>query len=182
MSRRPQETAPRRSRREVEKVLEERARALARPPPARQAGDGLALIVFTLDGERLALELDHVRAAGRTPPVTPAPAAPGALAGVANFRGEIVAVFDLGVMSGRPRSAQPRPYLIALGRDRVEFAILADTVEGLVRTPPAAIVRRPWGSASDTAGAGGVTADGLNVLDGAGLLEDRRFVIETAEA
>lgn len=178
MSRKPQTVvAPRRSRREIEKVLEERARALARPPSAREADDGLTLIVFTLDGERLALELDHVRAAGRTPPVTPVPAAPSALTGVVNFRGEIVAVFDL----GRARPAEPRPYLIALGRERIEFAILADTVEGLVRTAAAAIVRRPWEEAGDDAAAGGVTADALNVLDGAALLEDRRFVIDTAE-
>lgn len=179
--RRSGSAAPRRSRREIEEVLEARARALARPPPAREADDGLTLIVFTLDGERLALELDHVRAAGRTPPITPVPAAPGALAGVVNFRGEIVAAFDLRLVSGAPRPSEPRPYLIALGRDRIEFAILADAVEGLVRTASTAIVRRPWSGASDAPGAGGVTADALNVLDGAALLEDRRFVVDTAE-
>jgi purine-binding chemotaxis protein CheW len=170
--------APRPSRRETEKVLEERARALAQPPPAPEARGGLQLISFTLDGEQLALELDHVRAVGRTPPITPLPSAPGALAGVTNFRGEIVAVFDVGAWLGGDRPVQARPYIVALGRGRIEFAILADSVEELLRTAPEAIVRRPWRAAPGEAAAfGGITADALNVLDGAALLDDERFVI-----
>jgi hypothetical protein len=88
-------------------VLEERARALARVPPAEYAGAVLEVVTFDLAGERYALETRHVRAVVRLGEHTPVPGAPDFLVGVLNLRGEVLAVMDLGKVLGLARRSWP---------------------------------------------------------------------------
>src|SRR5947208_3108843 len=61
-------------------VLEERARALARPPAAAiQAGEVLEVILFSFGDERYAIETRHVREVVRQGDCTPVPDAPDIL-------------------------------------------------------------------------------------------------------
>lgn len=170
------------SRQAAQAILEARARALAEAPPeASAAGRMLELVTFTLGGERLALETRYVRAVAREAAITPLPASPDVVLGVTSFRGEIAAVFDVGAVIGRRSEVSTAAHLLFVGRGAIEFAILADAVHEVVRTPAEAVVRRPWGpKASATETAGGLTPEALNIIDGAALLDDERFAVGPA--
>jgi chemotaxis signal transduction protein len=59
----------------------------------RSADDGY--VVFSLGGERFAIPLKQVVEADRVPAVTPVPFVPDFVRGVANRRGEVLALIDL---------------------------------------------------------------------------------------
>src|SRR5947209_15343497 len=82
-------------------VMAERARLLARPlAAAAQAVAALEVIVFTLAGERYAVETTYVREVVRLAEVTPLPGVPAFLAGVTNRRGQVLALIDLPAFFG----------------------------------------------------------------------------------
>jgi purine-binding chemotaxis protein CheW len=164
-------------------VLEERARALARPlQVAAPEAATLRLVTFGLANERYAIEARHVREVVRLTGYTPVPGAPDFLLGVMNLRGEVVAVLDLGKFLGAAaRGVSDLSRVLVLGGDRPEFGVLADAAHDVV-TLPADAIREPPPS---VAGIGreyllGVTADALVVLDAAVLLRDPRLFIDQA--
>jgi purine-binding chemotaxis protein CheW len=167
-------------------VLEERARALARPQVSEaRVEDALEVIVFALSRETYALETRFVREVARFTEVTPVPGAPPLLVGVTNLRGEILPVFDIRRLAGTlPAGLTDESRLLVIGDDRDEdgrderdvIGLLADEVRDVVRLPRAAILEPP----AALAGAGGavllgVRGDATIVLDGAGLLGDPRL-------
>ncbi|MBI2805978.1 MAG: purine-binding chemotaxis protein CheW [Planctomycetes bacterium] len=168
----------------VQAVLEERARAIARvPDSAPAAGTILEIVIFTLGNERYALETNHVREVLRSRGITPLPGTPEFLAGIANLRGQILAVFDLRRFFGIPTNGETESSrLIVLGQERIEFGVLADSVHEVanlaisqVKEPPESVA----GIARDYLR--GVTPDALILLDGAALLHDPRLVIDLGE-
>lgn len=168
--------SPERSRR----ILEERAARLAAPaPPERIPGLSLDLVVFALGAERYAIETGFVMGLAKVQGLTPVPGAPDHLFGIANLRGEILAVFELRRFFGLPvQGLTDLSRLVVLGRDRSEFALLADEVLDVVAIDADAVGPPP----ESLAGIGrrylhGVTADALIVLHGAVLLSDDRFYI-----
>jgi purine-binding chemotaxis protein CheW len=163
-------------------VLEERARALARPPAATVgAGEVLELILFSFGDERAAMETRHVREVVRIGDCTPVPGAPDFLLGIVNLRGEVLAVFDLRRLFGVPaREPGSLSRLLVLGGDRAEFGLIADAVHE-VRTLWLDALREPPGAIAGRELIRGVTADALVVLDGAALLLDRRLFIDGGE-
>lgn len=177
--------AARPTRKQVTRILEERARVLAEPRPgAGSLSRMLEIVTFALDGERFGLETFYVRAVGREPNITQIPWSADFVRGVTSFRGEIVVVFDIrALFGGRPPGSMACLRILFLGRDEVEFAIIADTIDEVIRTPAEEVTRRPWrleGAASEAAS--GLTAQALNVLDGAALLDDERLFIDQARA
>jgi purine-binding chemotaxis protein CheW len=165
-------------------LLDERARLLARVPPARpDAASLLEVVTFRVAGERYAIGSRHVREVVRRIELTPLPGAPDSLAGVVNLRGEILAVFDPRTFFGLGERGPAASCMLVLGGDRIEFGLLADEVED-VRTlrmeeilPPSATLADPGREYLR-----GVTADALLVLDGAILLHDRRLFLDIGEA
>lgn len=102
------------------------------PPETLETRD---LLVVGAGGRRFALPLEDLAGVELTPPLTPLPASPSALLGLANCRGRIVPVFALTRLIGdepavaplvRQGSASPRDRLCALvaveRRDWVAFA------------------------------------------------------------
>src|SRR6185312_5009031 len=84
-------------------ILEERARLLARIPPAPPAvGESLQVVVFRLGDERYALETQYVREVVRLSDYAPLPGAPAFVLGILNLRGEILSVLDLRPFCGVP--------------------------------------------------------------------------------
>jgi purine-binding chemotaxis protein CheW len=147
------------------------------------AGGLLEVVVFTLAGERYALETRHVREIRALEDLTPLPGAPVFLAGVTNLRGQILAVIDLRTFFGVPaRGLTDRTRLIVLGDERAEFGVLADTVAEVVTLGPGE-VREPPGSVAGVARAylRGVTGDALIVLAGEVLLQDPRLFIDQGD-
>jgi purine-binding chemotaxis protein CheW len=162
-------------------VLGERARRLARPPPAEpQAGEQLILAAFALSGERYGIETAFVREISRFTEFTPVPGAGDFLVGVTNLRGAILAVVDLRKFLGLAGGGVTElSRMLVLGDDRSEFGILADEVHGIVTLRPDEVLEAPAPAPEDADHrVRGVTKDALIVLDGARLLRDERLYID----
>jgi purine-binding chemotaxis protein CheW len=167
------------------RILEERARALARPVASDgRAADALEVLVFSVSGETHAIEARLVREVARFTDFTAVPGAPAFLVGVTNLRGDILPVFDLAKLTGiAARGLGDLSRLIVLGEERDDFGVLADEVREVkmlrrdeVLDPPEAL------AALGRDVLLGVTRDGTMVLDGEGLLRDPRLFIRPAEA
>ncbi len=153
-------------------ILSERARLLAIPlleDDQSTAGDNLDILIFTIEDERLGLQLSSivaiVAAAGA---VTPLPLGVAPVYGVTAWRGRPLTVLALGAMRSTGHAN-----LIVLGNDqRAVVGLLVDAVE---ETRPAAR------SGLSAAHAGprrelaiGMTDDGVLVLDAEKLLHTPR--------
>ena len=162
------------------KILEERARLLARPPPAEvRAADRLELLVFSLSGETYALETRSVREVARFADFTGLPGASPFLLGVTNLRGEILPVFDLRRLAGiAPKGLTDLSRLLVLGEDREELGLLADDVREVKTIRREEVLDPPEELAAIGRGLLlGVTKEAVIVLDGGGLLRDERLFL-----
>jgi purine-binding chemotaxis protein CheW len=80
-----------------------------------QPAAGEKFIVFFLDDELFAVSADQVAEVVRPPEVTPLPRVPEWLFGIANLRGEIIAVVDLAkLLNKRASHVSTKPKLIVL--------------------------------------------------------------------
>ena len=147
-------------------VLEERARALARPAAQPPSGDTLELITFALANEVYAVESRYVAAVFRLIDLSPLPGATPPVCGVTAWRGDLLTILDLRAPLGLPVTAlNDLSRVIALGEDRPAFGILADAVRELVTLPAAEVRAPPEGVAAQREYLRGVTPDALLVLD-----------------
>ena len=159
-------------------VLADRARALARPLSADPVGRTLALVVFGIGGVAHAVEATSVCEVLRHPSVTAVPWAPAALVGVANVRGELIAVADISELVGAPPPARPGPVLVVDGPGSL-LGLVVDGVPDLSDVETHSILPLPGnGAAAGPAPAGllaGTTADAVVVLSVPALLSDPRL-------
>lgn len=163
-------------------VLEDRARALARPvrvEPAR--GSLVALVLFEIGGVAHALEARFVREVLRRPALSPVPLGPAALIGVANVRGEILAVADVSAVLGLSAPNVPGPVIVLEGPGP-SLGLLVDGVEDFVEVPTESIAARPHQdkpteSSPDSMLLGVIPS--AMVLSGAALLTEPRFSTTT---
>lgn len=151
-------------------LLEERARALARPVVRPAAGELLELVTFALADEIYALESRHVLAVFRLADLSPLPGAEPPVAGVTVWRGDLLTILDLRRVLGLSVAAlDDLTRVIVLGGERPAFGILADTVRELVVLPSAAVLEPATGAAAPEY-LRGITSDGVLVLDASKLL------------
>ncbi|MCU1675265.1 MAG: CheW protein [Frankiales bacterium] len=113
------------------------------PAPAASAEpetDGThEAVVMTLGGGRYGIAMDAVDEVGRLPSVTRVPGLPAWLAGVANWRGRILAVVDLRPLLGAPQSPLGRNgRLVVCTTGGVTIGLLTEHVEGVVTVIAAA--------------------------------------------
>jgi purine-binding chemotaxis protein CheW len=88
--------------------------------------------VFTLAGARLAADIRHTREVVVLPDRTPVPRAPAHVVGVANLRGNVVPIVDIGHLLGLPpRPASERLHTIVLEDAGIQIAVPTDEVLGL---------------------------------------------------
>lgn len=163
-------------------LLRARRAALARPAPGLVEADEtelLELLVFEVAGERYALETRWVAQALALPALTPLPGLPGHVAGIAAWRGQVLAVLDLRALLSLNVDRLTEPAAMVVLRDAaMEFALLADQVKGVKRTPRAALT--PGAPGAPPARADyllGVAPDRTAVLDGAMMLGDQGLVV-----
>jgi purine-binding chemotaxis protein CheW len=181
------------------RVMDERALALAQTPHRTPiAAEVIEVAIFVVSGETYAIETRYIRKIVRPADlafspasgeraidvITPVPGAPEVLAGVINFRGEILAVFDLAIFLGlTAREIGEKSRIIVLGDERDDLGLLVDEtrrtttlrIDELIE-PPATV-----GEATRSC-IRGVTTDALIVLDGSALPRDRRLLVDQAEA
>lgn len=158
----------------VQVILGERARALARPAQVVQAGDLVALVVFTIGGVRHAVEARFVREVLRRPDVSAVPSAPAAVVGVTNVRGEILAVADITTLLGVATPPMGGP-VIVLDGPPAPLGVVVDEVHDFVDVPAESIAALPGdGGPPGTALVLGALPDAA-VLSATALLSDPRL-------
>jgi purine-binding chemotaxis protein CheW len=165
---------------EVARILEERARKLARPKTSAPAPTQvLELLVFSLGKEGYGIDTASVLDVIRVHGLTPLPCVPDFVMGVIHHRGRILPVLDLRRLLGlEGRQVGETGCVVSLEVRAMSFGILADTVTGIVRAAAEELAPPPSGG-----GGGrrtllrGVTKDRVAVLDVEALAADTRLVI-----
>lgn len=74
----------------------------------KNKGDSFQLIVFKLGGEEYAIHIDQIKEVVPTPAITKMPQTPAYVKGVANIRGNIIAILDLERKFGMEQSAEAK--------------------------------------------------------------------------
>lgn len=121
---------------EAERVLRERAQALARVPPPPAADTILELLQFGLAAERYAIERRYVQEVQPLRELTPLPCTPPFILGIVNVRGRIVPVLDLKKFFELPERGLTDLHrtIIVRGHD-LEIGLLADVIIGISGVP-----------------------------------------------
>lgn len=89
------------------------------------------VVVIRLGGERYALPMSAVAEVGRPPALTRVPGLPTWSAGVANWRGRVLAVVDLRpLLDSAPAALDRHSRLVVIRRDGVSVGVLSEGVEG----------------------------------------------------
>lgn len=90
-----------------------------------------------LGGCRYALPMPAVAEVGRPPSLTRVPGLPSWVAGVANWRGRVLAVLDLRpLLCAEPQQLDRRGRLVVLAKGGVTAGLLTDGVEGTCTVDP----------------------------------------------
>ena len=128
------------------------------------------VIVFTVGGQRYALELRWIREVGSLGFVTTVPTAPAAIGGVCNLHGTILPVLEIGALLGTPGPpARQGDGALVLELDGMLCALRVDQVDHV------ASLHETDGAVVDASGRP------LTLLDPAGLVR-RALELVTAEA
>lgn len=160
-----------RSPESVRELLEERARALARPAAQLHSGETLEVITFALANEVYAVESRYVTAVFQLLDLSPLPGAEPPVFGVTAWRGELLTILDLRRVLGISVAAlNDLSRVIVLGEDRAAFGLLADAVHELVTLSAAQLRELPEGCAAKREYLRGMTANAVLVLDAKKLL------------
>jgi purine-binding chemotaxis protein CheW len=167
--------------RQVRRILEERARALAGPLLAEEAVDTVDLVVLTVGPERYGVDADLVGEVRPLADLTPVPGTPPCWAGIVNVRGTLYPVLDLRrYLDLAPvETGDRQPKVVLVSAAGLTVGLLVEDASG-VRPVPAEAIAPPLGGASEavTATVRGVTDDLLAILDVETLLADPRLVVK----
>ncbi len=148
------------------RVLEERARQLARPEAPEPDGFELELVTFTLAGERFAIDAQYLLAVARVERVTTVPGTDPTVYGVMAWRGELLLIRDYRSLLGLAADAERAPgCVLVAGEDRPAFGILADEPGEFVKIPASQVHPAPGRDDVGLNIVRGVTGGMLMVLD-----------------
>lgn len=151
---------------QVRRILEERARALARPEASSDRGYELEVVTFELGGERYAIEASYLLAVVRLVRPTLLPGADPTTYGVIAWRGELLLIRDYRSLLGLPVLPREDPgYVLVAGEDRPAFGILADTVGEFARIPVSEVHALSSAESVGRSFVRGVTGGAVVVLD-----------------
>jgi purine-binding chemotaxis protein CheW len=165
---------------EKQRILQERARALAREPDTgAEPLNYLEVLEFSLAYERYALETFWVREVYPLTEFTPLPGAPPFLLGLINVRGQILSVVDLKrFFNLTEKGLSDLNKVIILRREGLEVGLLADAVTGVRSVPLTGMqASLPTLEGLSPDYLKGITRDALIVLDAEKILTDPRLII-----
>jgi purine-binding chemotaxis protein CheW len=98
------------------------------------------LVVVRLGGCRYALPMASVAEVGRPPALTRVPGLPAWVAGVANWRGRVLAVLDLrSLLAANGTDLDRRARLVVLNHGGVRVGVLVEAVAGGAELDPEAV-------------------------------------------
>jgi purine-binding chemotaxis protein CheW len=165
---------------DITRVLEERARALARSSDADEtSGETIGMVVLAVGDERYGVEVQDVQEIEPLDKITPIPGTPAFWSGVVNLRGSMYPVLDIERYLGLPVSeAVESPKVALVSRNGLSVGLLVDEVPE-IRPVKVSEIGPPVADGSSKAEVvRGVTPDMLSVLDLEALLSDPALVIE----
>jgi purine-binding chemotaxis protein CheW len=167
---------------QVQQLLEERARALARPPDDQADGATLELVVLAVGTERYGIDVRLIREVRPLAGLAPVPGTPAFWSGVVNLRGSLCPVLSLRrylrAAGGAPDPEGPDRGVLVVVTAPFPAALLVDAAGEVRRCAPGEL-RPVGGAAGDRAHAAvqAVTGDLLQVLDPGTLLADPALVV-----
>ncbi|MBB4639400.1 chemotaxis protein CheW [Longimicrobium terrae] len=91
----------------------------------------MSVLAVHAGGAEFGIPADRVREVLRPPPLTRVPAPPPGILGVAQVRGTVLAVMDLGARLGMAPVASDGRLVVVWGRGREAVGLLVDRVVGL---------------------------------------------------
>jgi len=159
---------------QTRRILEARAKEVAKPPARPDDRERLEVLAFSLAGETYGVETCHVREVRQLKDLTAVPCTPPFVAGVINLRGRILAIVDLRRFFELPaRGLTELNRIIVLAGNDNELGLLADSVDG-VRSVLLADLQEglPTLTGVRERFLKGVTGQMLAMLDGGRLLAD----------
>lgn len=161
------------------RVLQERARALARVPERTAPQERLELLEFRLADERYAVETRYVGEVHPLRELTPLPGTPAFYRGVVNLRGRITAVFDLMKFFSLPeRGITDLHRIIVVRGGGMELGLLADVVVGVREADAASLTPAlPTLSKIGREYIKGISAERMVVLELERVLADPRLEV-----
>lgn len=148
------------------RVLKERARALSKPILATPMEEAVEVLTFNIAGERYAVESRYVFASLRLEHLAPVPAAEPPLVGLTAWRGELLTLFDLRIVTGTSAHAlSDLGWVVVLGDTSASFGVLVDELQSIVRLPLSEIRPVHAGLSARREYVGGITNEAMLVLD-----------------
>lgn len=95
-------------------------------------GRAIQLIVFKLSSEEYALQIDQIKEVVLTPRIAKVPQTPNYLKGVANIRGNVIAIIDLeekfGLSHGEEELANSSNYTLVIESEEYKVGVLVKEV------------------------------------------------------
>lgn len=167
-------TATRPDHDEVMRILEERARQLARPVETKVVEETTSLLVVQVGPERYAVDVSAVREIKPLAGVTPLPGLPSFWSGLVNLRGNLVPVLDLATYLALPasRESADEPKLVFVAAEGIDVALVVDAVREIRRTPAGDLAPSTSADPDGVRIVQHVTKDLVSVLDLIYLLQD----------
>lgn len=166
---------------EVRRILEERARTLARPLQAEvDEEDIVAFVVLVLGSERYGVDIRKVLETHPLGGFSPVPGTPEFWAGIVNVRGTLYPLLDLRRYLGLAQedgSISSRNLVLVSGSG-LTVGLIVDEAAGVQRVP-AGDIRPPLPGGTETSRnvISGVTRDLLAVLDVDAMMADPRLAV-----
>jgi purine-binding chemotaxis protein CheW len=117
------------------------------PTAIQPTGPAVRVCLISLAGELFAIDLRNVREVFEVDRITPVPAMPQALAGVANLRGTVVPIVDLRAMLGLSQTGS-LPFAVVIRHGGQQVGILVDRVPEIRTVQMDEILPAPSGGAN----------------------------------
>lgn len=156
---------------QTRQVLESRARTLAKPLSTGPAQESIEVLGFTISGERYAIESRFVFAVFRLEHLTLVPAADPPLVGLTAWRGELLTLLDLRVVTGTSAAVlSDLAWVAVIGDESAAFGILVDDLPVITRLTRSEIGPVPAGLTGTRQYMRGITREAILVLDAVELI------------
>jgi len=163
-----------------DRILEERARILARPEESYDNNQSIEILRFSISHQEFAIEMHHIKEVVLTGKITPVPGTPGYITGICIIRGEIISLVDLRVLLPiRYSGITDLNRVIVLSGNNLMFGILADQITGIGTLDLNRLSADSGDEKPDHMNfIKGIHDGGLSLLDIESLLIDPRMVID----
>jgi purine-binding chemotaxis protein CheW len=167
--------------REREILLQRRAQRIIGERTGMQTGEIGTALTATIRDEKYALPVDMLTYVHLNVPVIPVPCVPPYVAGIANIRGHIIPVLDLGILLNVPGASSPGDdtTLIVADNSDIAVAFQVHNIGDIVAFPVADVVSVPSAVESERGSAylQGIVPTGETLLDVNAILSDPELTI-----